>query len=89
VLFARHVGVKWSGFLSEQTLGCSLDQAGTPGAVNLGRPEPETQLLIRCNGNLAVIDCRRRLAAQRDSFLADDIDAHEWVLLIDLVAIPP
>src|ERR1700761_7581878 len=41
------------------------------------------QLLVRCNGNLAVIKCRRRPAAQRDPVVADDIDAHEWVLLID------
>src|SRR5260221_7576432 len=44
---------------------------------------------IRCNGNLAVIDCRGRLAAQRDSVVADDIDAREWVLLIDPAAVPP
>src|ERR1700752_4892962 len=41
------------------------------------------QLLVRCNGNLAVIKCRRRPAAQRDPVVADDIDAHEWVLLIN------
>jgi hypothetical protein len=28
------------------------------------------QLLVGCNGNLAVIDCRRRLAPQRDSVIA-------------------
>src|SRR6267378_3194378 len=47
------------------------------------------QLLIRCNGNLADIDCRGRLAAQRNSVIPDDIDAHEWVLLIDPGAVPP
>src|ERR1700751_1644432 len=41
------------------------------------------QLLVRCNGNLAVIKYRRRPAAQRDPVVADDIDAHDWVLLID------
>jgi hypothetical protein len=38
---------------------------------------------------LSPSDCRRRLAAQRDSVVADDIDAHEWVLLIDPPAVPP
>ena len=33
--------------------------------------------------NLAVIDCGRDLAAQPDSIIADDVDAHGWVLLID------
>src|SRR5947207_911315 len=47
------------------------------------------QLLVRCNGNLTVIDYRRRLAAQRDSVAADDIHAHEWVLLIGPAAVPP
>jgi len=55
----------------------------------LGAERGRVQLLVRCNGNLAVIDCRRRLAAQRDSVIADDIDAHEWVLLIDPAAVPP
>ena len=29
------------------------------------------------------------LGAQRDSVVADDIDAHEWLLLIDSAAVPP
>src|SRR5262249_61935967 len=28
-----------------------------------------------------LIDCGRRLAAQRDPVIADDVNAHEWVLL--------
>src|SRR6202030_2441153 len=55
----------------------------------LGAERSSVQLLIRCNGNLAVIDCRRRLAAQRDSVVPDYVDAHEWVLLIDPAAVPP
>ena len=49
----------------------------------------DVQLLVRCNGNLAVIDCRRRLTAQGDPVVADNVDAHEWVLLIDPAAVPP
>src|SRR6516165_3740965 len=41
------------------------------------------QFLVRGDGNLAVIDCGRRLAAQRDSVIADDVDPHGSVLLID------
>src|SRR6516164_10173710 len=55
----------------------------------LGAERGSVQLLVRCNGYLAVIDCRRRLAAQRDSVVADDIDAHEWGLLIDPAVVPP
>src|ERR1700730_5065581 len=47
------------------------------------------QLLVRCNGKLAVIECRPRYTAKRDPVVADDIDAHEWVLLIDPAAAPP
>jgi hypothetical protein len=47
------------------------------------------QLLIRSDGNLAVIDCRGRLAAQRNPVIPDDIDAHEWVLLINPAAVLP
>jgi hypothetical protein len=39
--------------------------------------------------NLAVIDCRGRLAAQGNPVGADDVDAYEWVLLIDPAAVPP
>jgi hypothetical protein len=35
------------------------------------------------------LTCRRHLAAQRDPVTANDIDAHEWVLLIDSAAVPP
>ena len=49
-----------------------------PTQVNLTTPG-SVQLLIRSDGNLAAIDCRGRLAAQRDSVAADDVDAHEWV----------
>src|SRR6516164_5466867 len=44
------------------------------------------QLLVRSNGKLAFVECRRRVAAQRDSVIADDVDAHRWVLLIDPAA---
>ena len=47
------------------------------------------QLLVRGNGNLTLIEDRRRLAVQRDPVIADDIDAHEWVRLIDPAAVPP
>jgi hypothetical protein len=40
------------------------------------------QSLIRRDGNLAVIDCGWRLAAQRNPVIADDVDAHGWVLLV-------
>ena len=40
------------------------------------------QFLVRSDGNLALIHCARRFAAQRDSVIGDDVDAHEWVLLI-------
>jgi hypothetical protein len=36
------------------------------------------QFLFRHNGNFAVIDCGWRLTAQRDSVIADDVDAHGW-----------
>jgi len=39
------------------------------------------QFVVRRDGNLAV-DCGRRLAAQRNPVIADDVDAHWWVLLI-------
>src|ERR1700730_3864054 len=55
----------------------------------LGAERGRVQFLIRGDGNLAVIECRQRLAAQRDSVTADDIDAHEWVFLCDPAAVPP
>jgi hypothetical protein len=47
------------------------------------------QFLIRSDGNLAFIECGRRLATQRDSVIADDVNAHGWVLLMDPAAVPP
>src|SRR5262249_7990256 len=44
------------------------------------------QFLIRRDCNLALIECCRRLAAQPDPVIADDVDPHEWVLLIDPAA---
>ena len=44
------------------------------------------QFRFRRDCNLAVIDSGRRLAAQRDSVIADNVDAHGWVLLIDPAA---
>src|SRR4029077_3400698 len=42
--------------------------------------------LARSDGDLALIEGRRRLAAERNSVIADNVDAHEWVLLIDPAA---
>ena len=55
----------------------------------LGAERGSVQLLVRGDGNLAVIEYCRRLAAQRDSVAADDVDAHEWVFLFDPAAVPP
>ena len=55
----------------------------------LGAGRGSVQLLIRGDGNLAVIECRGSLTAQRDSVTADDVDAHEWVSLFDSAAVPP
>ena len=38
---------------------------------------------------IAVIDGGRGLAAQRDSVIADDVDAHGWVLLMTRQRLPP
>ena len=35
---------------------------------------------------LALIHCGRRFAVERDSVIANDVDAHRWVLLIDPAA---
>src|SRR5439155_18365527 len=56
---------------------------------SLGAEWGSMQLLIRSDGNLAIMDCRGRLAAQRNSVIPDDIDAHEGVLLIDPAVVPP
>src|SRR5207302_11236439 len=74
-----------ANLLSLFDTGQSVPQRQQP----LGAERGSVQLLVRCNGNLAVIDCRRRLAAQRDFVVADDIYAHKWVLLIDPAATPP
>ena len=44
----------------------------------LGAERGRVQFLIRGDGNLAVTECRRSVAAQSDSVAADDVDAHEW-----------
>src|SRR5207253_9369109 len=74
-----------ANLLSLFDAGQSVPQRQQP----LGAERGSVQLLIRCNGNLAVIEFRWYRAAQRDSVVADDIDAHEWVLLIDPAAVPP
>ena len=78
-------GVAVAKLLSLVDTGQRVPQRQQP----LGAERGSVQLLIRCDGNLAVIDCRRRLAAQRDSVAADDVDAHEWVSLFDPAAVPP
>ena len=74
-----------ANFLALFDTGQSVPQRQQP----LGAEWGSMQLLILSDGNLAVIDCRRRLAAQHDSVAADDIDAHEWVSLFDPAAFPP
>src|SRR5215467_12883085 len=67
-----------SAFRHRQSIPqCQQPLAAEPGGV---------QFLVRRDDNLAVIDCVRRLAAQRDPVNADDVDAHEWVLLVDPAA---
>src|SRR3984893_17194461 len=41
------------------------------------------QLLARSDCNFALIHCSRRLAAEGDSVIANDVDAHRWVLLVE------
>jgi len=74
-----------ANLLSLFDAGQSVPQRQQP----LGADRSNVQLLVRCYGNFSVIDCRRHLAAQRDPVTTDDIDAHEWVLLIDPAAVPP
>src|SRR6202035_4022861 len=74
-----------ANLLSLFDTGQSVPQRQQP----LGAERSSVQLLIRCNRNLAVVDCCRRRAAQRDPVIANDIDAHKWVLLIDPAAVPP
>jgi hypothetical protein len=56
----------------ERVPQCQQSLAAEPGGV---------QLLPRSNGNLVLVDGCRRLAAQRDSVIANNVNAHEWVLL--------
>ena len=64
-----------ANLLSLFDIGQSVPQRQQP----LGAERSRVQLLIRCNGNLAVVDCCRRSAAsERDPVIADDINAHEW-----------
>src|SRR6516225_9043143 len=60
----------------------SIPQRQQPLAADWRR----VQFLIRSDGNLTVIHCGRRFIAERDSVIADDVDAHGWVLLIDPAA---
>jgi hypothetical protein len=57
--------------LSLLDTGQSIPQRQQPLAAELGC----VQFLIRSDGNLAVIECGRRLATQRDSVVADDVNA--------------
>jgi N-methylhydantoinase A len=70
-------------------LGVSFAAAHPQRQQPLGAERGSMQLLIRGDGNLAIIECRRRLAAQRDSVATDDVDAHEWVSLFNPAAVPP
>src|SRR3984893_16799811 len=63
-----------ANFFSLFDIGQSVPQRQQP----LGAERRCVQLLVRCKGNLAVVDCCRRSAAQRDPVVADDINAHEW-----------
>src|SRR5690349_7563708 len=58
--------------------GQSIPQGQQP----LGTEWRGMQFLFGSDGNLTLIYCGRRLAAQRDPVSADDVDAHGWVLLI-------
>jgi hypothetical protein len=55
-------------------------------SVPLAAERRSVQSLFRGDRNLVVTECGRGLAAQRDSIIADDVDAHGWVLLIDPAA---
>ena len=65
---------------------CGTGQSVPQRQQPLGAKRGSVQLLIRGDGNLAVIECRRRLAAQRDPVIADNVNAHGWVILIDPAA---
>src|SRR5204863_1666980 len=44
------------------------------------------QFFIRSNDDLALIECRGRLAGQRDPVIANDVDTHGWVSWSDPAA---
>ena len=67
-----------ANFLSLFDIGQSVPQRQQP----LGAERGRAQLLVRCNGNFSVIDCRRRLAAEGDSVIANDVDAIWWGLVV-------
>jgi hypothetical protein len=52
------------------------------GIIRSTRDFGETSWKRAKSSNLAVIDCRRRLAAEGDSVIANDVDAHWWGLLL-------
>src|SRR5262249_60687045 len=66
-----------------------LGDAVDPAPLLFGRETAEgwrpqgADRLIRGDGNLTVIGCGRRFAAQRDSLIADDVGTHGWGILID------
>jgi hypothetical protein len=55
-------------------IGQGVPQGQQPLAAEPGG----VQFLVRCDDNLALIHSRRRLAAERDSVIANNVDAH-WV----------
>jgi hypothetical protein len=65
--------------------GQRVPQCQKPLAVERGG----VQFLLRRDDNLAVTDLGRRLAAQCDAVIADDVGAHGWVLLIGPAACWP
>src|SRR5215510_9353461 len=65
--------------------GQSIPQGKQPFAAEWGG----MQILLRSDGNFTLIHCGWRLAAQRNSVIADDVNAHGWVLLIDPRRLPP
>src|SRR5262249_7711551 len=88
-----------SGSLSIAAHSCSISASRSPTFRLLSTPGSAfhnarsrfaverggLQFLLRRDDNLAVTDCGRRLAAQCDAVIADDIGAHGWVLLVDPV----
>jgi transposase len=64
-------------FLALLDVGQSVPQGQQPLAAEPGR----VQFLVRRDDNLALIHCRRPLAAESDSVIANDVDAHGCGLL--------